>query len=103
MFLFSACGEPVRSGRIINGTETVPGAYPWAVGTILLSKKFRELVFGLYVHIIPLSAVYQKLIPGLFRRYHSTFLSFDLMKNILSIVYQELSTFYEYEDLILGF
>jgi len=27
-----ACGEPVRSGRIVNGTETVPGAYPWAVG-----------------------------------------------------------------------
>ena len=38
LLLSAACGEPVRSGRIVNGTETVPGAYPWAVGNNKLIK-----------------------------------------------------------------
>jgi len=34
------CGQPVRSSRIVRGNDTIPGAYPWAVGIQFLDKLY---------------------------------------------------------------
>jgi len=34
------CGEPARNGRIVNGTSTTAGAYPWTVGIQFVDKLY---------------------------------------------------------------
>jgi len=34
------CGQPVRNARIVNGNETLPGAYPWAIGIQFVDKLY---------------------------------------------------------------
>lgn len=34
------CGEPARNGRIVNGTNALPGAYPWTVGLQFVDKLY---------------------------------------------------------------
>jgi len=34
------CGQPIRSYRIVGGSPTIPGTYPWSVGIQFLDKLY---------------------------------------------------------------
>jgi len=45
------CGEPVRSGRIVNGQDAAAAAYPWTVGIQFIDKLYcgGSLITNMFV------------------------------------------------------